>query len=441
MFFLTLLHIQPSLQQFADDFDHELDYFSGVYSLVIMSGNFYYVEERAQKAQWRYQHQQARFVKCEHSWMFSFDEGPCEETWRMKSPEVTNFDIRSVIASTWTFKDRSGLEVPLPLFSLKSNDCNTDNNMCSHHGKCDEISRTCVCEAGWSGLSCEFEVPCPIISVDTSKQVIPKPDILLDFGQHYATSGFKQVMLESDDDAGPRKFLQVYEKPVYIRGPPILLAGDIGLEDIFIILFTGRRWIITTFEKISGINRLYNDSLIGSGHMPYFLKEVATFMMTEFHAYHSDYEALFMSDPVDANTPTNSATCIGLMWSQVVYDSHDMLTFMEKTNSGFVCVLCNETKAPCQNSGLCRSMRAFEGMSYMDLQDIPKNFSLLEKRVRSFNYWEFLLQPKEWEGSQPLSDLFNASMTTDSWGYCECGNMSKGYFCEILNENNATGLL
>ena len=52
----------------------------------------------------------------------------------------------------------------------------------------------------------------------------------------------------SDDDTGPRKFLETHERIVYVKGPPILLDGYISLEDIFLNMFTGRHWIMTSFE-------------------------------------------------------------------------------------------------------------------------------------------------------------------------------------------------
>ena len=91
---------------------------------------------------------------------------------------------------------------------------------------------------------------CPIISIDSSKQIIPTPNRLFGFGREYAFSEFEQVILASDDDTGLRNFLETYKRPVYVKGPTIFFDGYIGLEDIFIIMFNGMHWIMTPFEKV-----------------------------------------------------------------------------------------------------------------------------------------------------------------------------------------------
>ena len=181
-----LLFLIPSqrstLQQFGDTGSDKLEFFSGVYNSEIGSGENFYVEERAQNAKFRNQHKKAVFRKCGEEWTFSFQEGPCESTWEMKSEGTPSYDILISPGLSWFFKDHVGRKLPIQLFNLMNNDCIFDN-ICSDNGVCNKITRLCACNAGWNGFSCEFDETCPIISIDSSKQIIPTPNRLLDFGR------------------------------------------------------------------------------------------------------------------------------------------------------------------------------------------------------------------------------------------------------------------
>ena len=53
---------------------------------------------------------------------------------------------------------------------------------------------------------------------------------------------------------------------------------------------------MTSIENIFDIRRIYNYIIIDSKQMSYFLLHVTSFMNSQFHAYYSDFKALYNSD-------------------------------------------------------------------------------------------------------------------------------------------------
>ena len=92
-----------------------------------------------------------------------------------------------------------------------------------------------------------------------------------------------------------REFFWKHMKGLFTsRGHPFLYEY-IGLEDIFIIIFTRRIWIMTSLVNIFDIRRIYNEIIIDLKKSD-FLLNVASFMNLQIHAYYSDFKALYSSD-------------------------------------------------------------------------------------------------------------------------------------------------
>ncbi|KAL7539202.1 hypothetical protein ACHAXR_009093 [Thalassiosira sp. AJA248-18] len=108
-----------------------------------------------------------KYCEQEGAWIFThekirkkafndFDDSQCQ--WLLKSPATETYDLMEVSGewSIWVGKINHGAHM-----SVTCNSCNDDTD-CNLNGKCMDNSK-CECDdkAGYEGLHCELEKPCP----------------------------------------------------------------------------------------------------------------------------------------------------------------------------------------------------------------------------------------------------------------------------------------
>jgi hypothetical protein len=117
---------------------------------------------------------------------------------------------------------------------------------------------------GWYGVRCEFRKPCSALEIDTQ------------------TDGFLGAREWSDNYnllfANDGTIANVYGRPVYIS----------DAETFEILLFTGRRWVLTFSTLLNFSNR----------------STLADYLTSDFHAHWSNFAVAFLSEPVDIDTPS-----------------------------------------------------------------------------------------------------------------------------------------
>lgn len=261
-------HFLPStiFVQFGDAYDPFLSFFSGVYEYdkqQYINRRLVYVERRSKESYFAY-------CEEEEAWTFSTlsSFGPCGD-WNATSRDI-NADITES-ASDWHvhYVDGTGaiLSKQFDFFSISSSDCRSEND-CNNLGQC--LNNRCECRDLRIGRQCEFSAPCPKLAVD--ERTFPFPDD--EVGLTQVSSNFTLLTKEGEQP------VLVYDKPVYVF--------DYGPGIIDIIMFLGRRWIVTnsiTFDS--------NATNITS------LSDLATYLSNDFHGYFNSYVSYFVSAAMD----------------------------------------------------------------------------------------------------------------------------------------------
>ena len=326
--------------QFGDDFSADLATFSGLYAFdppksLIRGERSQYLLSNSGRF-----NNAARFAYCERSqtWTFSYDRDsgwgdPCDSPL-VESSQSLSYEITDLAFGTWFFHDPTSFRtLPLQRFSMRNQE-EFVNKRCSFPDDCgdatrfDCIDRKCACATGWFGLSCHFREPCA--KVETDERFGP-----FDRNRHW------NPKLEIVNDRVSGRPIQVYNRPVYT---------DTGKGDGFdLLIFTGRRWEVLERPNILREDgSFFNHSSIQSSSLS-----------GEFHGFWSDYESIFISDPVDILTPTDLATPVGLRWHRArpttqdsggntIRPSHDNRAI----EAVLICASCGEHN-PCFHEGEC----------------------------------------------------------------------------------------
>ena len=323
--------------QFGDEFDPAFSTFSGLYEIngsKELDNNRvgYYLKYPgpfAEAAKFGY-----TFCAGEGVWAFSYDDdfsvAPNICNLKARSPVSDSFDLSSTADLPWAWVDpKSKREPPLQRFSMTTMQgysgkrCLIDSD-CGDRFTCE--SNACVCKDEWYGLNCEFLAPCEMLEGDT------RLDGFVD--SRPRSNSYKLLR-----DPITNRMIEAYYRPVFVSD-----KTDEGSYDL--IFFTGRRWALTNTNRFTTETGLEDES------------EIAAYMESGFHAYWSDYTILFMSDPVDVDTPTDSATPIGLRWYHA--DSRAEFTQgkqLARTNqlSGAIllCAICDDHHNPCFYGNSC----------------------------------------------------------------------------------------
>uniref|UniRef100_A0A7S4INK8 EGF-like domain-containing protein n=1 Tax=Odontella aurita TaxID=265563 RepID=A0A7S4INK8_9STRA len=309
--------------QFGDELISFLPAFSGVYDMVegySIAGRSVYVARRLGGAMFAYCEQ-------ETAWTFTLltpgertlkQADPCKD-WRAMSKMTETYDIPS-LQDGWTVRrnTRADEGVPFMFFQLECVDCDRtirkNRRPCSSAGQC--VENSCVCDEGNYGITCQLYGPCPVLEVDSSRQV--KWPSRYDLLRH-----------------GDGTDVKVYERPVYV--------SDTTASVFYIIIFSGRRWIITRSDTHATLDG-------GDGTTR---AELARYLADDFHGYYSNYTVEFLSESVQINTNMDTASPVDLNWYEPKQFDNKRPDFQYPLERSPNCAFCNQLDYPCYNKGVC----------------------------------------------------------------------------------------
>ena len=72
------------------------------------------------------------------------------------------------------------------------------------------------------------------------------------------------------------------------------------------------------------------------------IDHIKEFLSSRFHAYWSNFKALYISDPVDMNAPTNAVAPVSLDWHVSLKEKNTGIYRSEIIYVSFHCVFCNK---------------------------------------------------------------------------------------------------
>eukprot|EP00559_Dactyliosolen_fragilissimus_P000063 CAMPEP_0184874166 /NCGR_PEP_ID=MMETSP0580-20130426/42242_1 /TAXON_ID=1118495 /ORGANISM="Dactyliosolen fragilissimus" /LENGTH=891 /DNA_ID=CAMNT_0027377145 /DNA_START=1139 /DNA_END=3811 /DNA_ORIENTATION=+ len=312
--------------QFGDEILPDLGVFSGMYAIdykKIIDNRVVYVEQRDltlfEKAK------PATFTFCteEESWLFNYDDDSehsptkdkCEWKAKSDSVDVSNSESYDIMLSNshWYARNKRDIEIPLQHFSMKCIYCSSDVDCGgAERGICTK-NHACHCNEGYFGNFCDLEVICKSVVVDENFGIFRGNRLLAD----------KYAPMKDDNGA----MIKAYGRPVFSSSNQTTATDD--SEDM--ILYTGRRWILTSSDAISV------DNFSGRNI------SLKKFISTYFHAYWSKYSAYFMSEPVDVDTPKNILEPVNIRWYHASIKKEEgyiQTTALEK-DSSFICATCS----------------------------------------------------------------------------------------------------
>ncbi len=127
----------------------------------------------------------------------------------------------------------------------------------------------------------------------------------------------------------------VYDRPAFYNK-----SGD--LVDVVISL--GYRWSLTSSTQLNEISPNLTSSVTA----------VASYLKNSFHAYTSDYEVSFLSDPIQIETTDDKPVPLGIKWN-TASDKYVGIyqTPAKAIDTLFICTICGE-RNPCYYEGACR---------------------------------------------------------------------------------------
>jgi len=328
--------------QFGDEYQAALGFFSGTYTLSDYDANYrpVYFEQKPTFNQLMSMDSlqnspqgRGMFAYCQGfgAWTFSYPAvsvlkaDPCND-WMARSVETQVYDILEISSLDWFVygKETEKLE-SFQHFSLHCVDCDrfAGGEACNGAGVC--ADSYCVCDESLFGRNCEFAQPCPSIKVNTELGGFPGP---------YQWSERYNLLNYCNSTSG----VKVYGHPVYI-------SDHEDGEYIHVMMYTGRRWALTTstriFQSAPHISIGEYDSRCN----------LAAFFAT-FHAHWVDFRPEFISAPSDIGTPTASATPVGLAWFRAL-SFRKAVKLKAPIATHLICAVCDQTRNPCQNKGEC----------------------------------------------------------------------------------------
>jgi len=166
-------------------------------------------------------------------------------------------------------------------------------------------------------------------------------------------------------DEQKKSIVQVYERPVYKNGNDL-------------ILFTGRRWIITTATSLNGTG--VNDA------------SLVSFLESEFHGRWSEYTVAFFSEPVTKDTPQDKKTPVGLSWCEATPKIDRTLQSANenvKVPTVLLCSGCDNDTNRCFYDGKCLSNRTCDctsGSNGTLCQVLPTGNGMCDNYFNEGNY-------------------------------------------------------
>ncbi|CAB9509241.1 expressed unknown protein [Seminavis robusta] len=335
----------------GDDFVPALGAFNGLYDIKFPKGYVPFKERRAIFVERRSQEVNVPgrgiFGYCDDikAWTFrwEFTDGTenvetdfCE--WVARSSETDTFDITETVSQPWLVRDQTQREVVLDPFRLFCFDCENegedDSDDCGGKGTCN--SAVCECQDGWYGLRCEFLSPCSELAIDARTE---------DFASTRDwSSDYQSIELNSGSLA------EAYYRPVYVH------EYSNGAYDV--VMFTGRRWALTSSEFLPRKGRVADDSVSGGQGTG---SDIANFFKYYYHGYRGyfdgDYSVAFLSDFMDTTTHFDASTPVAFSWYRAVSEERthalENQGLGQEVESEFLCSGCDIESNPCLYDGEC----------------------------------------------------------------------------------------
>ncbi len=108
-----------------------------------------------------------------------------------------------------------------------------------------------------------------------------------------------------------------------------------------LLFFTGKRWILTYIQDLAD----FNDN-----------GDLGLYLENEFHGMWSNYKASFISGPITANTPDDTAEPISVGWYEATKELDNQTQIANpkrESTTSLLCRKCNNETNPCYYSGIC----------------------------------------------------------------------------------------
>ena len=420
---------------FDDTINPELAGFSGVYNLSPVMINKYPVYIDAQS-------HSAIFAYCsreyEKFWSFTVLNDPHKRTttfsnityleekicleWKIKSIEKGSYDIMTVATSKWSMLDpKKNQAVQIENIQLFCNDCdkitisNEEYGICHGSGTCSKEGN-CDCETNRYGVSCEFMVPLPQITVDKSLGGFPS----------YSSDKFD--LLQGDDG----EMVKVYNFPVYAQ-----YESDHLLD---VILFTGRRWVLTKSNRLGMIESMNTTSNMKTHHANISAEaELRFYLNSSFHGSWSNFDFDFISDPVDTTQKDINPTPQNMEWYETPVKSKiDWFESKQRLDIHLTPSTCNDVNS-CQNGGLCVEENCIcePGFSGAYCEKSACKFLNVEFSNQVSSILEYFSGTYKIE-NKTISDrsIYKDTRLGNSWlAYCDKGKFWSFTFQELKTDN------
>jgi len=282
------------------------------------------------------------------------------ENFISRSPDTKGFDLLEHPGRSWLTKRRLNdtVQYEVDFFQLRCADCKDE----TCNGKC--VNGECKCNSNQYGFNCQFtDPPCP--KTDYDRRTKPFSGV----GDDYSS---KYTLMRNRDNST----FYSYNRPVYY------FTWDDGMMDI--LLNFGRRYFLFDFlaTKVKGAVSGYK-TVEGKDPIPIINTSVIVDHLTGFHPWYdwvkpiystgkfnstqqnkdifpSIYKVpVFVSDPIDVGTQTDSLSPLGLGWKrinqQVISKRNyfDMFSIGASVDTVLLCSRCSDG-SPCRNGGTCQ---------------------------------------------------------------------------------------
>ncbi len=304
-------------------------------SLGTMSGLYYVNEDYKFGGRVAYvAHGLIGYCKEDKIWTLTVPAGdPCVD-WVASSSESVDFDVTQTTSSHWYARTASGRALPIDHTYIECYDCKYEDNFCGEslsQGTC--VENRCSCVESRFGLRCEFDLPCPLLEVDP-----------------------RSVGFVGNRAFASKYYLSDVTSKQYYR--PIYTSDSDSSENIDIIMFTGRRWVVTSADSFQYLADNSGESNVA--------ERVWTYLGYGFHGFSSKYEVSFISEAIDIDGRADlSAHPLGLEWHPALdvnneNDNGNVVQGPDLSRSvdvQLICATCVNQTNPCFFEGTCQAGR------------------------------------------------------------------------------------
>jgi len=335
--------------QFDDEFQPNLPYLSGVYSITDLkiAGRFVYTDEVTQKSFL------IGYCRYEKSWgLADFNTGdPCADS--ILSQPTPSFDVTTTGQVPWrVHSQRDQVFVDTRAFLIQCADCDTTSCQ-PHRGTC--VNNQCVCKDGRYGVHCEFRAPCEALTLNSNHGGFPPVTSLVN--EDYVVLDSSYTLFKNDTDSS---LVLLYNRPVYYSP---------GFQ--YLLLFSGRRWVIVSpvvfAEGGGGAEGIGYETGKTKGLSSDVEDVWKRLLAEEFRTNHVFthltnplLQQFTVSEAVELGSSLDQGSPIGLHWlalravrsaSRPVIVPGNYETF----DATFICPFCEEDVNDCHNLGTCNN--------------------------------------------------------------------------------------